>query len=643
MGLFGSSEKKEIVKKVRPTVVRTQNVAKELMNIAKTNNVNVNSLDFNLLDIQTYTRMNDSANSSMKDAAKMVEWERIPIEDLYEIDDETALLNKNFEIKQTYEIEVYSISKDTVPLCDGLKLAVGANATKCKVYLSIGAGSVVEYTPRLGQELETLINKKKIRAGILVKIFDEMLSDVISKIVAHVRVEETATYTKSEMILIAEGFEPTLTIDDALIMHYENNEEADDNTQVDYSSRDFIQSVTKDEVLIEYIKPKIGKAGRDCRGEFLQPSAPKTANEVSFSVDETIQAQETPESIKYIATENGYIAFDKNIYTIKTEVDVGQISFKTTGSIASGVDSDVSISVKETDSIKDAIGMGMLVEVTEIDIEGNVGSDAKVIAKRATIAGQTHGSAMVKADKLDINVHKGTAYGKEIKITRLEHGTVDGDFVEIAQALGGKIYAKEIEIEICASHVKATASRRIEINKMQGSENIFTINPILKKSAKAGFDENKGNIEEIENEVTRLKSEIKKYTKLLKDGTPAFLEIKKRLLHYKKNAVKMPASFVKKYKQFGLMQEHLKTLKEEHGVKADQLKLHTTRTLSFQDNILDARVINRDRWVGYNEIRFKLVKPAIELVYKPAEGSPDKIFGLVEVEEGEFEIQPVNS
>ena len=42
------------------------------------------------------------------------------------------------------------------------------------------------------------------------------------------------------------------------------------------------------------------------------------------------------------------------------------------------VDSDVSISVKETDAIKDAIGSGMNVEVTEINIEGNVGSNSKV-------------------------------------------------------------------------------------------------------------------------------------------------------------------------------------------------------------------------------------------------------------------------
>ena len=61
----------------------------------------------------------------------------------------------------------------------------------------------------------------------------------------------------------------------------------------------------------------------------------------------------------------------------------------------------------------------------------------------------------------------------------------------------------------------------------------------------------------------------------------------------------------------------------------------------FQESIFDARVINRDRWVGYNEIRFILVDPPMKLVYKPAENSKDMIFGLVELEDGEYAIKAV--
>lgn len=59
----------------------------------------------------------------------------------------------------------------------------------------------------------------------------------------------------------------------------------------------------------------------------------------------------------------------------------------------------------------------------------------------------------------------------------------------------------------------------------------------------------------------------------------------------------------------------------------------------MQDDILDARIVNRDKWVGYNEIKFKLIDPPIELIHKPAEGSKEMIFGLVQNAEGEYTIK----
>ncbi len=632
MALFGSSSKSKTpsLQKVRPTVVRTQNVAKEIQNIARSYEIKPETLDFNILEVQTYTRMNDGS--------KETEWEDITRDELTQLDDATALLNEHFQIKQIYEVEIFSKNVEA-DIYKDFKIAVGANATKCKVYLSITAGSKLSYNPGLESDLHTLINKKKIRAGILIYIFDDMLHGVVSKIAAHVRVEEKVVYQKSETVLIAEAYEPTATINDALILHYEKKEDVDELTKVDYASRGFIQSVQAGEVLIEYIKPKKGKAGRNCRGEFMAPTEPIVKNEPKFQIDDTIKKIENDVHIEYIAKENGYIVFEKNTYLIKTDVDVGEISFKTTGSIAAGVDSEVSINVKEADLIKDAVGTGMKVEVTEIEIDGNVGSNASVVARKASIGGQTHKSAVVKADELDINVHKGKAVGKKVKITRLEHGEVQAEKAKVSQAVGGIINAFEIEIGVCASYVKATASRRIEIKKLQGSENIFTIDPLLKKDAKEGLDENQENIDELKADLKEKKRKIEEYTLKVKEGLPAFKDIKKRLVHYKKQGVKLPPSFVKRYKQFQEMQDYLIELKRQFEAKKDQLKLLSTRTASFQDDILDARIINHDRWVGFNELRFKLVDPPVELSFKPEEGSSDKVFGLVEVGEGEYEIQ----
>ncbi len=634
MALFGSKEKQTVsTKKIRPTVKRVQNVAKELLALAKSYEVKVDTIDFNILEVQTYTRMNDGT--------KETEWEEISQDEVYELDDATALLNPHFQIKQMYEIEFFTKKTENNPF-ENFHIAVGANATKCKVYLSVKEGSKVSYSTTFSNEIANLINKSKVRAGILINVFDEMLTETISKLIAHIRVAENVEYLKNETILIAESYEPTLTINDDLILHYDKEEEVDEHHKKDYGSRGFIKSVKKDAVLIEYIKAQLGKPGRNCRGEYMQPKDVEEKFTPTFTVDETIREEDTPKSILYIANENGYITLEGSLYGIKTDVDIGEISFKTTGNITSGLDSDVSINVSEKDAVKDAIGMGMEVEVTEIDIEGNIGSNAKLRAVRANIDGQTHQSAEVRADKLNINVHKGKAYGKNIHISRLEHGIVDGDEVEITQALGGNIRATRISIEICASHVKATASKVIEIKKLQGSENTFTIDPLLKKSAQEDLGENNNDIKDLEKEIKSTKKDIEAYTKQIKDGTAAFLDVKKRLMHYKKNGIKMPESFVKKYKQFQKVQERLKTLQETSEFKKNELKILNSKTSIFQDDIMDARIINRDGWRGYNELIFKLIEPPLDVSYKPPEGSSGKVFGLVEVDEGMFEIQALD-
>ncbi len=633
MALFGSSKKdaKVSLKKIRPTVLRTQNVAKELTSIAKSYDVKTNTIDFNILEVQTYIRVNEDA--------KEAEWDEVAIEEVHALEDKGSFLDKNFEIKQMYEIEIYSKSPDDVYA--DLHLAIGANTTKCKIYLSIKEGSKVMYNPRFENELNLLIDKSKVRANILVDVFDDMQSDVVSKIAAHVRVEEKVTYKKSETYLIAEAYEPTPTTDDEVILHFEAKDVADEHNKVDYADRGFIQSVQKDELLIEYIKPKDGKPGRNCRGEYIEPKEPLESQVPNFTTDDTIKVIDGKNSIEYRAVENGFIAQEGSVYSIQSEVDVGEISFKTTGSISSGLESEVTINVKETDSVKDAIGTGMVVEVSEIDIEGNVGSNAKVTAVKAFVGGQTHKTAIVTADNLNIHVHKGTAYGKNIHITRLEHGVVEGDKVEITQAMGGNIKAKEIEIELCGSYVTASASKIIEINKLQGSENTFIIDPLLKKDVLDGFGENQEEIKELERVLKGIKKDIDKYTILIKENVAAFRELKKRLVHYKNSGVKMPDAFVKQYKNFQKTQEYLKAITKEYEVKTDQLTLLTTRTASFQDNIFDARIINRDKWVGHNQIIFRLVDPPMEISYKPQEGSEEKIFAIVENEDGEFMIKAV--
>ncbi|MDD3505155.1 MAG: hypothetical protein PHX65_01205, partial [Sulfurimonas sp.] len=152
MAIFGSSNKtQQLPKTIRPTVIKTQNVAKELIDLAKRNGISASSLDFDILEIQTYTRVNKDKSET--------DWEETSTEELRKLDDATAILNPNFEIKQVYEVEIYS--KEDNNIFKNFHTAVGANATKCKIYLSIKAGSEVLTSPKFEDEFLNYINKSK--------------------------------------------------------------------------------------------------------------------------------------------------------------------------------------------------------------------------------------------------------------------------------------------------------------------------------------------------------------------------------------------------------------------------------------------------------------------------------------------------
>ncbi len=634
MALFSSGKKHTpIVKKVRPTVVKTENVAREIESIAKEYGIKQENLDFNILDVRSFTRFLRKRDEG--------EWEEIENERLNEIDDAT-LLDPNFQIKQIYEVEIFSRQRSRNPL-DEFKIAIGANATKCKIYMQIKEGSVLRYFTGFKDELRMYIDKHKVRAGVLIYIFDEMLESVVSKLAAKVQLEEMLLFEKMETVLIAESIEPTPTQHGTLVFRYEEHKnEEDADKRIDYADRGFIQSVHKDELLIEYIKPRPGQPGRDCRGRYIAPKEPSENNDITFDIDEsTIYVKEDEKSIKYFAKENGYIAFEDNTYMIKSEADVNQVSFKTTGSITVGTDSDVNLIVTEADAIKDAIDTGMKVEVSELDVEGNVGSDAKVKAVKATIGGQTHKSSLIEAEEVDINIHKGTVKGKNVRITRLEHGVVEAENVQITQAIGGRIYAENVIIEVCGSYVRINASHKIEIKKLRGSENIFTIDPLQQKKTKEGYEKNKEEIQEIEIKLQKSKKAVEDYTKVVKKNYKVFNDIKKRLLHYKKNGIKFPEAYVKQYKMYQAQIDKLKELKEQQQRLEEKLYLLANQTDTLQYDILDARIINHDRWIGYNELRAKLLDPPLELVYKPQENEADHIYGVVEVEEDVFKLQPL--
>jgi hypothetical protein len=510
-----------------PFVVSTDNIAKELVTAASNHELKVADLDFNLLDVQTFLKKSDT------------EEQEVIGDELKELNNPDLLADNSVEIRQVYEIEV--ILADKEDKFSKLNLSIGANPSMTRIFASIKPGSVIEYFEDIKRELRSFINKRKLRANMLINIWDEKLTEGIDELVAKVRVNETFQIEKKITFEVGATFDVNATTNDKLIFHYKDEEEKNEISKVDHYNRGFIQAVTEDELLIEYIKAKKGDFGRNCRGEFIEPEEPTISHTPDFNVSDKINVIDNENNTEYRAKQSGYVVFENNTYDINSEVEVSEISFKTTGSIGAGMDTDVSISVKEADAFKDAIGAGMEVEVNEINVDGNVGNNAKIKANKVKIQGQTHQSSYIEADEIDINIHKGKARGSKIKVTRLEQGVIEGDTVEVTQAAGGKIIAKEVFIDTLASHVDIIASSKIEIKTFKGEENTFTISPVLYDEDKEALSENENELIVQKRKIRALGDEIEKKEKVLSDNSGAIVDLKKRLAQYKQSGAKMPA------------------------------------------------------------------------------------------------------
>ena len=622
------SEEKPAANDFKPFVVRTENIAKELVATASNYGIKASDLDFNLLETQTFVRKNDDASSE----------EEIGVDELDDLNDAALLADAKMHIRQMYEIEVILNTEESA--FSNLHLSIGANPSMSRLFASIKPGSSVKYYDGIEEDFIKFINKRKLRANMLVGFWDKKLREEVTKFIATVQVQEVFVASEKISFEVGECLEPVATINDKLILHYNDTSSEQKADKVDHYNRGFVHGVDEGELLIEYIKPVKGEAGRNCRGEYLESVEPTVTQAPTFTVTENFDVIENEKNIEYRAKHSGYITFENNVYDIKVEMEVSEISFKTTGSIGAGIDTDVSINVKEADAYKDAIGAGMEVEVNEINVDGNVGNNAKIKANKVSIEGQTHQSSYIEANEVKINIHKGKVKGGHIVVTRLEQGIIEAEKVEVEQATGGKIIAKEVYIDTIASHVDIVASERIEIKHFKGEENTFTITPILYEEDKESLTEKDDEIVKQKRKIRSLKDEIQAKQKVLHDNESAIVDLKKRLAHYKKSGTKMPGSFVLKFKEFQDLQKNLISLQMELKQNEDMFDLLAAGTQSLQEGLLKAKIINHESYNGHNEIRFRVLEPEQEIYYVPRGAGAEKCFMLKYDEDTElYEIE----
>ncbi|MGG7073313.1 flagellar assembly protein A [Campylobacter sp. 9BO] len=595
-----SEETQEIIY-FSPIQADTKTPLADIASIAQSQEIDPQFVDYRLLDVVTsYT---DSEHN---------EPVTLMSKELDIFDDTAFFIDESLNIEQSYHVEYFDIRQ--APQNQLPEISIGANSSLTKVIAKIHASKDIKYVSGYENLLYDYIAKQLIKAKILVGIREDELRKNLTKIASILRIKEMIDHDITLTVTTgAQAHKPT---DAQMIFHYKNNTNNIQNDKINHASRGFLQGVVAGDVIMECIKPKNGRNGRNVRGEFIKMSEPKDNEFKDINVNaENIDKIEDDTSIKFIAKKPGFVSDKGGVYDIGEHLEVNEINFRDTGSVQTSIDANVSLFIKEDDVFKDAIGTGVIVEAKEVNVRGNIAANAQVIADDVVIGGQTHGKAKIKARTANIAVHIGTVEADDVSIDRLEGGTVIAKKARINSVVGGSITAEEIIIETLGSNCTMTAARLIDVKYLRGMNNRFIIDTSKMRGQADKIPLQLELIKKLEEQIDKIPKKLETKKMIIDENKGSINLIKAKVEELQNAKIVPPVTFMKKLKEYqqlvndyNALLHEFKTKKAEHKGLKDELDV-------MQNGIFAAKVINRSNWLELNEIKFIVIDPPTEVSY----------------------------
>lgn len=616
---------------IKPIKVITDNVFEELQHVASENSISDSTLRIELNSVTTFVKTSDT------DFIEVAE------NNLDTYKDETSLRDNTLELMQKYDIKIKSKRTD-YPFKD-VHSKVEFEKNDTLAYLVIKQGSRLKSYAGLYDDFLEYITEQKLRSNIMLYLFDVDYESTIKEFVNIIQKIKLMTFKEDKKILIAKSIEPTEGVESKLIMNIEEKSDVhaeDDEGKVDHANRGIFINCTKDEQLFEFIKPQQGKHGRTCKGKIIEAKMINLDETPTFTVDDSIEVQDSFENIKYLSTKSGFLTKNTNKYNVINNLEINEISFKTTGTINSNLDADITINVTKSDPLEDAIEEGMHVKVRKLSVNGNVGPNTKMETRDISIGGQTHDKAFIQCINADIKQHRGKVIGREVTIDTLEGGEVVADKAIIAHAVRGKIRAKTIEIGTLGSNVTMESPSYIHVDMITGGENKFVIDT----SIKSAFDENKkpdiGYLKKLENELKLLHKTLKETNEKVKKNLTPCKKIQALIMKSKKEGATISDKLMKNFKTCKIMMARYKKLKEDFQYKKSQIEKAKNGQLESNVDIFAAKIVVDKPIEGFNSIVYRLSNPDRNIVLKTDKRMNKPIFKLREDHDGALKIVNVS-
>lgn len=512
-------------------------------------------------------------------------------------------------------------------------------------YFVIKKGSRLSYYDGLYEDFLDYITEQKLRLNIMPYLFDEDYKGTIKGFVEVIEKIKKITFKEDKKILISKGVDEVKSVNSEICMSIEENNDVgaeDSEGKVDYANRGFLLSCIEGEQLFEFIKPQQGRHGRTCKGKIIEVDTVNIDAKPTFTVEDGIEVQDSFENIKYLSTKSGYLVKTGNQYDVSNSINVEEISFKTTGTIDSDLDSEISINVIKENPLEDAIEEGMHVRVQKLSIEGSIGPNTQIEARDISITGQSHNDSSIKCVNAHIGLHKGKIVARKVEVDTLEGGEIIADVAIIKNATRGKIKAKTIEISMLGSHVIMEASEYIQVQRIRGEENTFILDPLINDGFNSKKDDDKIYLKKLEDELKLLLKKYKDTQAKVKSNLEPCEKIKAAIIKSKKQGIKISSGLIQKFKSCKVMRVHYRRLKEEVEYKKSQYAKLKKKLFSNDSNVMDAKIMLKEPIQGYNHIIYKLNNPERKIQIKTNESMSKRVFKLIEDEDGVLKIVNVD-
>lgn len=593
----------------------------ELKKLARVKKIPPALLDYEIVDFFTYMTREGESDSIL-----------LQPEEMHKLNEESFLLDPSIHLQQLYSINIFTHQES-----DDFKLTVSVmgNKSLSRAVALIKQGSHIKKRAGLDDRLYRYLNSKKTRYGLMLGIHDDLFKKEIDHFIE--LIPESGDINQDYQLVLCRGIEPVMTQNSKLIRHYEKKlYKEDSHGRIDHSERGKAVGIQNNELIAEILKPKAGSPGRDCKGRYVDPGHLESSELPPLQTGEGIRTESTDEHIRYYAETGGYVESSESQLSVKAQMDIEEVSFKNTGSLRAGLDSGMVLRVSSKDSLGDSIGIGIEIEVTEVQTEGNVGSGSTIHARKVTIGGQTHHTSKIESDFASVEIHKGHLKAKEARINRLEGGHIEADSVTIFHAIGGTVLAREIYIENLHSNSKIEASEKIEISVIKGEDNKIAIDPAAYYEQKKRIEHFQEVLRDEEKQVYHLKKEFESPEGNIRQNTHSVHAIKDQITELTEHGEKPPAVLLEKVKEFHQMAEKAEALKQQIAEIRSRSKHLREEVDSYREKSIQAEIIHHSPWRGYNEIRFRLHHPKAELLFVPRNG--EKLIFLQRDYEGHLEI-----